>query len=56
MKRDLAEAADHKLKKRRLMEQLQEECTEEEIEELLKELRKKERKKGGASRRKGGSE
>ena len=41
MKRDLAEAADKKLKARRLIEQLQEDFSDEEIEEILKERRKR---------------
>jgi len=40
MKRDLAEAADKKLKARRLIEQLQEELSEEEIAELWTEASK----------------
>jgi superfamily I DNA and RNA helicase len=55
MQRDLAEAADRKLKARRLIEQLREDYTEEEIEELLKESTKAGvRRKGPSSRKKGG--
>ena len=57
MKRDLAEAADRKLKARRLIEQLQEDYSEEEIEEMLRETsKKKSRKKARTPRRKGGAE
>lgn len=53
MKRDLAEAADKKLKARRLIEQLQEDLSDEEIEQMLKEAKsergtkRKRPKKGG---------
>jgi superfamily I DNA and RNA helicase len=40
MKRDLAEAADRKLKIKRVLEQLQDELSEEELEELLKETQR----------------
>ena len=39
MKRDLAEAADKKLKARRLLEQLQEDFTDEEIQQIMKEAK-----------------
>lgn len=54
MKRDLAEAADKKLKARRLIEQLKEDLSDEEIEQMLKEVKTKRGakhkrpKKGGA--------
>lgn len=47
MKRDLAEAADHRQKKRRILEQLQAELSDEEISELLREA------KSGSRPRKG---
>lgn len=48
MKRDLAEAADRKLKARRLIEQLQDEFSDDEIAEIMKDTK---RKKSGTPKR-----
>jgi superfamily I DNA and RNA helicase len=55
MKRDLADAADKKIKARRLIEQLQEDLTDEEIEQMLKESKSQ---RGAKTKRfkKGGSQ
>jgi superfamily I DNA and RNA helicase len=55
MKRDLAEAADKKLKARRLIEQLEEDFSYQEIEDILRE-RKKGRSSTRLKSRRGGSD
>lgn len=54
MKRDLAEAADKKLKARRLIEQLKEDLSDEEIEQILKETKSERGGKRGGYKKGGG--
>lgn len=53
MKRDLAEAADRKLKARRLIEQLQDEFSDDEIAEIMKDTKRKKSETQRKPRRKG---
>jgi len=53
MHRDLAEAADRKLKARRLVEQLQDEFSDEEIAEIMKDRKRQKGETHKKPRRKG---